>query len=212
MKEKIVKFYIIPLIAILAVLAYLKFGTSQTNNTPDLANADPDRIHVITNFGVPIGGDFTLTDQNGKKQSFYDLNGKPTLLYFGFTHCPDYCPTALQSFDAVAKLVGSDKINRVFVSVDPERDTVDALKNYLSLFTDGLIGLTGTLEETDAVAKKWRIFYSLNKQNEDDTDYMVDHITYFYLTNPDGELTAMIKPDARPADIAAFLTKNGFIE
>ena len=153
MKEKIVKFYIIPIVSILAVLAYLKFGGFSSEPNQDFTNADPDRIHVITNFGVPIGGDFTLTNQNGEEQSFFDLNGKPSLLYFGFTHCPDYCPTALQSFDAVANIVGVDKINRVFVSVDPERDTIDVLKNYVSLFTEGLIGLTGTLSETDAAAK-----------------------------------------------------------
>ena len=96
MKEKIVKFYIIPILAILAMGAYVTYGNFSSKPQPDLKNTDPDSIHVITNFGVPIGGDFTLTNQNGEKTSFYSLNGKPTLLYFGFTHCPDYCPTALQ--------------------------------------------------------------------------------------------------------------------
>ncbi len=164
--------------------------------------------NIITNFQqskVEIGGDFTLTKQDSTALKFSSLYGKPTLMYFGFTHCPDFCPTSLQIMDVVSNSVD---VNRVFISVDPERDTVDALFDYVSLYKNGLIALTGTLAETDAVAKQWYIYYSFNKKDSTDKNYTVDHTTYLYLTNKHGKLLAMIRPEASPQEIIDFIKKN----
>jgi protein SCO1/2 len=164
--------------------------------------------NIITQFqynDMKIGGDFTLTDQHNKPFKFSSLYGKPTLMYFGFTHCPDFCPTSLQIMDAVSHDVN---INRVFVSVDPKRDTVKTLATYLTQYKKGLIGLTGTLQETDTVAKQWYIYYSFNKKDDTDKEYTVDHTTYLYLIDPKGQLLAMIRPEATPQEIIDFIKNN----
>jgi cytochrome oxidase Cu insertion factor (SCO1/SenC/PrrC family) len=185
---------------------YIFIINGNTRDNIQVTNMQPSNI--ITSFQqntIKIGGDFSLTHHNGTSFKFSSLNGKPTLMYFGFTHCPDFCPTSLQIMDAVSNSVD---INRVFISVDPERDTVDALSDYASLYKDGLIALTGTLAETDSVAKQWYIHYSFNKKNSTDKNYTVDHTTYLYLTNKQGKLLAMIRPEATPQEIIDFIKKN----
>ncbi len=176
------------------------------NDNMQVTNTQPSNI--ITSFQqskIKIGGDFTLTKQDSTVLNFSILYGKPTLMYFGFTHCPDFCPTSLQIMDAVSNSVD---VNRVFISVDPERDTVDALSDYVSLYKDGLIALTGTLAETDKVAKQWYIHYSFNKKDSTDKNYTVDHTTYLYLIDKQGTLQAMIRPEANPQEIIDFIKKN----
>ena len=206
MKKIIRKFYLIPLVTCAFIIGYFYFSFSKTKDTA-LQTHSPYSENIITNFGAGLatGGDFTLTQSDGQKFTFSNMYGKPSLLYFGFTHCPDFCPTSLQVFDKVDNLLGDNKINRIFVSIDPERDTVEKLHDYVSLYKKGLIGLTGTLEETDKVAKLWRVFYSLNKKSKTDTDYIVDHMTYLYLTDKNGKLIAMFRAEATAEEIANFI-------
>lgn len=201
------RLYLIPIIACLTVGLYLFWSVNKKNETVYINNS-PEYIRTNLPPIFKTGTNFTLTNHNNEKFEFSSVSGKPSLLYFGYTHCPDFCPTSLQIFDVVAQKVGFDKINRIFVTVDPERDTVEALKSYVSLFKEGLIGLTGTLEEVDKVAKSWRIFYSYQKNKDDDKDYVVDHITYMYLTNREGHLIAMIQSDTPPEDIIKFIQDN----
>lgn len=185
---------------------YLSITRQSTLDNAQSTITQPSNI--ITSFQntkIKIGGDFTLTKQDSTALQFSSLYGKPTLMYFGFTHCPDFCPTSLQIMDAVSNDVD---INRVFVSVDPERDTVDVLSDYVSLYKDGLIALTGTLTETDSVAKQWYIHYSFNKKDSVDKNYTVDHTTYLYLIDKQGKLQAMIRPEATPQEIIDFIKKN----
>jgi protein SCO1/2 len=107
--------------------------------------------------------------------------------------------------DAVAKDMD---INRIFISVDPARDTPQSLSDYVSLYEKGLIGLTGTSKTVDAVAKQWNIFYSFNKANKDDKNYTVDHTIYMYLTDKNGKPMAMIRPEATPEQIIHFIKEN----
>jgi protein SCO1 len=207
---KILKQYpILPIIAVICVGIY--FSLSFYQNTDKIVKIyNPDADNIRTNLGIfsLTQGDFTLTNQDKKPVTLSQLYGKPTLMYFGFTHCPDYCPTALGVFDAVDSILGDNKINRIFVSVDPMRDTPDVLKQYASLYKDGLITLTGTPEQVDAVAKLWRIFYSINKKSPDDMEYTVDHVTYMYILNAQGKLVAMAESDTTPDKIAELITKN----
>ena len=167
-----------------------------------------DNVNIITSFhdnNIQFGGDFTLTKHDQTDFTFSSVNGKPSLIYFGFTHCPDFCPASLHIMEAIAKDID---INRIFISVDPDRDTPQSLADYVALYDKGLIGLTGTPQTIDAVAKNWKIYYSFNKTNEDDKNYTVDHTTYLYLTDKNGKPMAMIRPEATPQEIIHFIKEN----
>lgn len=196
MKQKSI--IIAAILFIIVSLIYLLNGHSPK----DLNSKNPNFITNFSNGQVKIGGDFTLTKHDSSKFQFSSLNGKPTLIYFGFTHCPDFCPTSLQVMDAVAEQID---VNRVFVSIDPERDTTEVLENYVELYKKGLIGLTGSLQETDKVAKQWYIYYAFNKAHENDQNYIVDHTTYLYLSDKTGNVFALIRPEATPNEIVKFI-------
>ncbi|XP_072985190.1 protein SCO1 homolog 1, mitochondrial [Typha latifolia] len=132
-----------------------------------------------------IGGPFKLLNHVGKTVTDKDFFGKWTLLYFGFTHCPDICPDELQKMAlAVDKIKEKSRIEivPVFITVDPERDTVEQVNDYVKEFHPELIGLTGTTEEIRQVARAYRVYYM--KTEEEDSDYLVDHSIVMYLMNP----------------------------
>ncbi|KQK17236.1 hypothetical protein BRADI_1g33190v3 [Brachypodium distachyon] len=132
-----------------------------------------------------IGGPFTLLNHDGKPVTEKDFLGKWTLLYFGFTHCPDICPDELQKMAAaIDKIKERTKIEivPVFISVDPERDTVEQVHDYVKEFHKDLIGLTGTTDEVRQVARAYRVYYM--KTEEEGSDYLVDHSIVMYLMNP----------------------------
>ncbi|CAM0909524.1 unnamed protein product [Alopecurus aequalis] len=132
-----------------------------------------------------IGGPFALVNHDGKPVTEKDFLGKWTLLYFGFTHCPDICPDELQKMSAAIKKIKENvklEIVPVFISVDPERDTVEQVHDYVKEFHEDLIGLTGTAEEVRKVARAYRVYYM--KTEEEGSDYLVDHSIVMYLMNP----------------------------
>uniref|UniRef100_A0ACD5ZEE6 Uncharacterized protein n=1 Tax=Avena sativa TaxID=4498 RepID=A0ACD5ZEE6_AVESA len=132
-----------------------------------------------------IGGPFSLLNHDGKPVTEKDFLGKWTLLYFGFTHCPDICPDELQKMSAaINKIKETAKLEivPVFISVDPERDTVEQVHDYVKEFHEDLIGLTGTSEEVRKVARAYRVYYM--KTEEEGSDYLVDHSIVMYLMNP----------------------------
>jgi len=137
-----------------------------------------------------IGGKFELTDHNGKKRHSDEFLGSWVLIYFGFTHCPDICPEELEKMCKVVKLLEDSpigpKVVPLFISVDPERDTVEAVRGYIKEFSDKLIGLTGTKEEIADVTKRYRVYYSAGPR-DGTSDYIVDHTIIMYLMNPNGE-------------------------
>ncbi|WP_112662421.1 SCO family protein [Microvirga flavescens] len=138
---------------------------------------------------VPIGGPFRLTDQNSKPFSSESLKGKPFAIFFGFTHCPDVCPTTLYDLtqDMTALGPDADKLNVVFVTVDPARDDPALMKTYLSSFDPRIIGLTGTEEEIAAVAKAYRIFY---RKVPTESGYTMDHTATIFLMDSKGQFFA----------------------
>lgn len=140
-----------------------------------------------------IGGPFELTATDGTRFSSTRLAGKPYAIFFGFTNCPDICPTTLLEMTEHLKGLGdkADRLNVLFVSVDPARDTPDHLKLYLSAFDPRIIGLTGTEEEIKAVAKAYRVYYEKVPSN-DGTDYTMNHTASVYLMDGTGKLVSTL--------------------
>jgi protein SCO1/2 len=156
-----------------------------------------------------IGGPFELTDQDGKPVTDQTYKGKLMLIYFGFTFCPDACPTALGVMSAaVDKLdVAADRVVPIFITVDPERDTPQVMKDYVSNFSPRLVGLTGTPEQIAKAAKAYRVFYQKAPGSAPD-DYVMDHTLLIYLMDGDGKYLTHFGPDATPEQMAEEIRKH----
>lgn len=139
-----------------------------------------------------IGGPFELTDHTGRQVSERDFRGKPTLIFFGFTYCPEVCPTTLHEITAWLGALGpeADKLNVAFVSVDPERDTPEQMQAYLSTFDPRIRGLTGTPAAVAEVARAYRVYY--RKVPVEGGSYTVDHSSMVYMMDADGAFIAPI--------------------
>ena len=154
-----------------------------------------------------IGGPFQLTDQNGRMMTDQDLRGHPFLVFFGFTHCPDVCPTTLFEVSEVLGKLGPDaaRMTALFVTIDPERDTPAAMKDYLSNFNPRLIGLTGDPAAIAAIAKEYRVY--VKKVPLDHGDYTMDHTALVYLMDKDGRFVAPFNLKRSTEDAAAELRR-----
>jgi len=152
-------------------------------------NTMPQGQGVATTGKALVGGPFTLVDTSGKTVTDKDFRGRYMLVFFGFTHCPDICPTELQVMDATMEALGADakKVAPIFISVDPERDTPEVVGDYVKNFGDKIIGLTGSQEQVAGAAKAYRASYAKFKDKESATDYSIDHSTLVYFMGPDGE-------------------------
>lgn len=155
-----------------------------------------------------IGGPFTLTDQNGNTFTDKDLAGSPTLIFFGFTHCPDVCPTTLFEVSEVLRAAGSDadKVRVLFVSVDPARDTAAVLKDYIGSFDGRIIGLTGTQEQTDAIAKAYKVYARKIPTGDDPDEYTMDHTAIVYLLDKQGRFVNAFNLQRPPEEAARELS------
>src|SRR5438552_11130027 len=154
-----------------------------------------------------IGGPFQLTDQAGQAVTDQNLKGRPTLIFFGFTHCPDVCPTSLFEISEVLRAMGkdADKVNAYFVSVDPERDTQGAMKDYLSSFDPHLQGLTGDPESVSKVLSAYRVY--AKKVPLKAGDYTMDHTALIYLMDREGHFVAPFNLKRTPEEAAADLKR-----
>lgn len=161
----------------------------------------------LASTSAAIGGPFKLTDQNGKPITDRDLKGRPSLVFFGFTHCPEVCPTALFDISEILNRLGPDaaKVNAVFITVDPERDTPAVLKDYLSSFNPRLVGVGGDTEQLAAVAKAFRVYYK--KVPTKDGDYTMDHTAIVYLMDKNGQFVAPFNLKRKPEEAAAELRR-----
>jgi len=135
-----------------------------------------------------IGGPFTLTDDNGNRVTDKSYAGKYLLVFFGYTYCPDVCPSELQVMSAALDQLGPDaeKIQPLFITIDPARDTPQVMKDYVSNFHPRLVGLTGSDQDIATVASKYRVYYAKAKTSGGPSDYLMDHSTILYLMRPDG--------------------------
>lgn len=171
-----------------------------------LAGSRPGGAPAPAAQASAVGGPFRLVDQNGRPVDESILKGKWTAIFFGYTYCPDVCPTTLQSLARAQEALGprAKDLQIVFLSVDPERDTPEQLKDYLALdsFPKGTIGLTGTPEQVAAAAKVFRVY--VQKQGEGE-GYLVDHSTAVYLMNPQGRFDRPLRYDAAPDEMAAII-------
>jgi len=168
---------------------------------------DGPRGAAGTALGSAIGGPFRLTDQNGKTVTDADLKGKWQLVFFGYTHCPDACPTALNEIALALDRLGArrDRIGVVLITVDPERDTPAVLKTYLESFDVPVTALTGTPDEVAQAAKAYRAYYAKNKRP--DGNYDMDHSALIYVMDPQGRFTATFTPDTTTEKMAERLVK-----
>ena len=156
-----------------------------------------------------IGGPFKLTDQDGQVVTEQDLKGRPFLVFFGFTHCPDVCPTSLFEVSEIMRALGpdADRTRALFITVDPERDTLNVLKDYLSSFDPHLLGLTGEPAAVAAVAKSYRVYFK--KVPLADGGYTMDHTAIVYLMDKEGRFVAPFSlkrtSGAAAADLRRYL-------
>ena len=139
-----------------------------------------------------VGGPFELVDHTGKPVTDRDFRGRYMLVMFGFTFCPDICPSGLQVLSAALDKIGrkADKVVPIFISVDPERDTPKALADYVVSFHPRLVGLTGTPEQVDKAAKAYRVYYKKVRDEASSAPYTIDHSALIYLMGPDGAYVA----------------------
>ena len=160
-----------------------------------------------TLLSAAIGGPFKLVDQNGHTVTNTDLEGKWLLVYFGYTHCPDACPTALNNIALALSDLGAEKeeVRPVFITVDPERDTSQAMKEYVSAFGAPILALTGSDAAIAQAAREYRVYYA--KHPEAGGDYSMDHSSIIYVMDPKGRFIASFTGEDPPEQIAARLKK-----
>jgi protein SCO1 len=171
-------------------------------------------VMIVTGYlsarpqAAAIGGPFRLTDQDGRTVTEQDLKGRPSLIFFGFTHCPDICPTTLFDISEIMRALGADadRTHAVFITVDPERDTPSVLKDYLSSFDPHVSGLTGDLPAIEAVAKAYRAYFK--KVALDGGGYTMDHYAITYLMDKEGGFVAPFNlkrtPDVSAAELRRY--------
>lgn len=178
------------------------------NNKSETASSG----RTVTSGTADIGGPFSLVNQDGDRVSEASLVGKPHLLYFGFTYCPDICPTALQKMGQTQTLLGKngDEIGYVLISVDPERDTVESLSQYVTAngFPKGLQGFTGTIEEVEAAKTSYKVYASKVDTPDSAGGYTVDHSDIMYLLDENGKFVDFFYGRSTPTEIAGRVTRH----
>ncbi|WP_459616496.1 SCO family protein [Bordetella sp. 2513F-2] len=162
--------------------------------------------------GTQLGKDLALTDHNGTRRTLQDFAGKVQVVFFGFTQCPDVCPTALAELAQVMQKLGDDagKVQVLLITVDPERDTPDVLKQYVTTFDPRFLGLTGTPDEIRRAAASFKAYYA--KVPRDNGDYTMDHTAAFYLFDAKGQprvlANSTLGGEALAHDISALLAQG----
>ena len=183
MLRKILLINLILILPLISIYAFINKDFVQNNFVQKIENQD----------SLP-GGHFKLKDQNNE---IFDSSSsqKLMLIYFGFTYCPDVCPTTLIKIAEIIDRLGEDtkKINSIFITVDPERDTTDIISDYVSAFHEDIIGLTGTKNEIDKVAEDWGVYYE-KEALEGEEEYTVNHLDIIFLANANGEFVDYFPP------------------
>ena len=164
----------------------------------------------MTSGTATIGGPFTLVATNGQNVTDQTYRGKWVLIYFGYTFCPDACPTALNSISVALEKLGADagNLQPLFVTVDPQRDTRDVMAEYLKPFDPRILGLTGTKDQIDSVIKEFHLYVSQDRVYGDADNYLVSHSSYIYLMDPQGTFVDVIQGSSAGDAIAVWLRKE----
>ena len=173
-----------------------------TENRTEVARSG----QVVSTGVADLGGPFVLVDETGATVTEAELVGQPSLIYFGFTYCPDVCPTALAKLGAAQELMGAaaQDVQFILVSVDPERDTPEQLAMYVENngFPEGLRGFTGTVEQVDAAKQAWKVYSQKVEMEDSAMGYTVDHQDIVFMTGRDGKFVDAFTPRSTPAEIA----------
>jgi len=191
-----------------AVVALTGIGLLLTGGLGPPQGRETGAAALTRSTGVAaVGGPFTLVDHRGRRVTEQDFAGRKMLVYFGFTFCPDVCPTALQVMAVALDALGEEArhITPVFITVDPERDDVATMAAYVQHFGDDFVGLTGTPEQIAAAAKAYRVYYRKVEDPSSHARYTMDHSSVVYLMDTDGTFLANFTHETRPERMAARL-------
>ena len=182
---------------ILIYFSYLHFGHPHKNIS-----------HGTTSGTALIGGPFSLKDHNGKVRKNSDFKDQLLMIYFGYSYCPDICPTALSSLSQALELLGEDAkhIQPFFITIDPSRDTENLLKSYVQTFHPRLLGLYGTQEEIETLKKQYKIY--AEKAPHQDTQYLMDHSSLIYIVKPDGTYITHFSHETSPEEMAKIISST----
>ncbi|MFN6955308.1 MAG: SCO family protein [Acetobacteraceae bacterium] len=182
--------------------ALMRHAATLTGNAP----APPAAGVLTLPDGVSLGGAFRLTDHTGRAVTEADFSRGFSLVYFGFTYCPDVCPTELGTMATAMDLLGdaAQRVTPILISVDPGRDTPAQLADYVPRFHPALVGLTGTEAEVAEIARRFRVFYA-RVHPPDSTEYLMDHSSFIYLVGPDFRARAIFRPNTDPEVMAAAI-------
>jgi protein SCO1/2 len=192
------------LLAIVVIAAAAALAEWLVIRDPDITKAPSG---IIAN--VEIGGPFTLTDHTGRQVTERDYLGNFTLIFFGYTFCPDVCPTELGDIALALDELGDDSVavTPLMISIDPERDTPAVLAEYVPLFHERLIGLTGTPEQIKQIGDAYRIFYR-RVEDPNYTFYLMDHTSYVYLLDPEGKVALLFRYGTSPKKMAKLIRQQ----
>lgn len=174
---------------------------------------DKPKFQSIDLTGADYARDFSLTDHNGQPRSLKDFRGKVVVVFFGFTQCPDVCPTALAELSEVKRALGpdGDKLQGVFITVDPERDTPEILKAYMANFDPGFLALRGEPAQLEQVAKEFKVYYK-KVEGKTPGKYTMDHTAAHFVYDTQGRLRLYVRPGSGPKVLAEdirLLLKQG---
>ena len=191
------------LLAALSAIALAAYVAWQVTRPVPAATVG-DSASLAVAGQIAIGGPFALTDHKGQSVTDANYLGKLMLVYFGYGFCPDICPTELQNIAVALAEMGSKamEVQPIFITVDPERDTVPFLAEYVENFHSRLVGLTGPRPEIEKVATAYRVYHTRSKTSSDDEDYLVDHTGYVYLIGRDGAFLTMFRGGSDPKKMA----------
>lgn len=166
-------------------------------------------VQVALPAGITLGGPFSLIDETGARVTNETFRGRFMLIYFGFTYCPDVCPTELAKMAAALDLLGdaAEEVVPILITVDPERDTPAALAQYTDLFHPRLIGLTGTEAEIAAAARAYRAYYAKVRTGQAPDEYTMDHSAFIYLMGRRGEFVALFNPETTAEQMAEAMRR-----
>lgn len=157
--------------------------------------------------GLSLGGPFRLVDEQAREVTEQDFAGRWMLVYFGYTYCPDVCPTELGTMAAALDAMpqaAAEQVTPVFITIDPDRDTPNVLADYVQRFHPRLRGLTGTPAQVAEAARRYRVYFA-RARSADSTDYLMDHSSFIYLAGPDSRVRALYRPETRPEEMAAAI-------
>ena len=213
MTQRRVYIYLVIAALLVAISIGLRFLSSSFDKTSQ------DGVTVIDKGGwriegaapPSVGGSFKLVDHEGQSVSDADFRGTNMLVFFGYTNCPDVCPLTLENLSRGLALLGEDagKIQPLFISLDPIRDTPDVIKDYLQNFDERIIGLTGTLKQVSAVQRAYSIFMQKREGDAENTsDYLVDHTSITYMMGVKGEFKTFFSNGSSAQEFAAKIRKN----